>query len=304
MSTQRDLSRAADRRRSSARSPDLTARLRTLTANRLDVDPAERAAFLADKAALTLPDPPPRQQRGHADERRAGGPVTGVAAGHRRPRLAGLPAAPGTQAPRAARGPRCTGAGPCAGGHMGGSSGPPPTPTASAAPGQTRPYNVGMSRAGRPDCWWSTSTRPTLPTRTTGAGRVGATRRSPTGRTSWRCSPNAPAVTLPATHTVATPVRRAAPLLPAPPAGCAGSATPAANAARDSAGWSTPAPTADTSSPPAPRVAGRPYAVSRRPEPAPLPGWLLHASPAAAPAARPRRPPARDGRLRRRGREA
>lgn len=38
---------------------DLTARLRTLTARRRDVDPPERAAFLTDKAALLARIPRP-----------------------------------------------------------------------------------------------------------------------------------------------------------------------------------------------------------------------------------------------------
>ncbi|MHA6628359.1 hypothetical protein ACU61A_23220 [Pseudonocardia sichuanensis] len=59
MSTQRDHQPGGGPAPSVREIADLTARLRTLTTAGRDVDPAERAAFLADKAAILARIPAP-----------------------------------------------------------------------------------------------------------------------------------------------------------------------------------------------------------------------------------------------------
>ncbi len=181
--------------------------------------------------------------------------------------------------------------------------------SASAVPGQTRPYNVGMSRAGRPDCWSSTSTRPTLPTRTTWRRTSGRNSAIAGGADVLAALAERAAVPFPSTYTVRTPSggRHLYFLAPTGPASCL-CATPAANAA-SGLGWLV-----DT------RAHGG-YVVAagstrRRPSPtpsrdarelAPLPAWLLQRLfPAAAPGltARADHSPARTARpVRARGRE-
>jgi hypothetical protein len=67
VSSHRHRTRPADQPPTVREIADLTARLRALTAAGPDADPAERAAFLADKAALLARIPGDRDVPSHAE---------------------------------------------------------------------------------------------------------------------------------------------------------------------------------------------------------------------------------------------